>query len=126
MWKPGHCADCGKAFPDHPRGFVGAAGYAATRDGKYICYDCANKRDRAQMAEASSYVAYLSGDGKKLTTWPGGELARVTSERVAPGGFSKLTYVRAVALDGTEWYGKGAGRGMVLRIHRAKARTRVA
>ncbi len=71
---------------------------------------------------AHFYVCYLSSDGKTLTTWTGDELARVTRETSSRTGWqrSSMTHIRAVAPDGSQWHGKGAGRGMCLKIHRVK------
>ena len=81
--------------------------------------------DWRNSPRAERYVCYLSGDGKQLTTWTGDELATVTRETTSRTGFhgSTLTHIRAIAPDGSTWYGKGAGRGMCIMIRRAKAAT---
>jgi hypothetical protein len=115
------CARCGATFPELAGNGV-TTGYATLRDsGERICYACADAQQRADMLTADKYGVYLSSDGKTLTTWTGGELARVTSETTSRTGFhgTKLTHIRAVGA-GAKWYGKGAGRGMCLTIHRAK------
>lgn len=69
------------------------------------------------------YQAYVSGDGKALTLWTGEPIARVTVERKVSGGgfhYGSLYYYRAVAPDGSEWYGRGLGRGMSINLRRAK------
>jgi hypothetical protein len=75
------------------------------------------------MATVDRYFAYVSGDGRELTTWPGETLARVVQER--PCRFSMTgtrgISVRAVAADGAVWYGRGAGRHMAISIKRARA-----
>ena len=120
---PTHCDKCRGELPKHEPGYCGGSGYAVTRSGTVLCYPCSNELEREQMAGAQSYVAYLSSDGKTLTTWPGGELARVVATSASRTGFygSSITYVRAVAPDGSVWYGKGAGRGMILTIRRVKS-----
>lgn len=93
--------------------------------------DATNRR-RSQKEVASflavdspKYVAYVSGDGKYLTTWMGDELARITrSSTSRRRGFSSMPFsvlhVRAVDIRGRHWSGTGAGRNMVIRIRRVK------
>lgn len=119
---PTHCAKCGNDFPPIASNGV-AAGYAITGNGSHICYTCADEQQRADMRQFDKYGAYLSSDGKSLTTWTGSELAKVISEKTVSGGgfhFGSLTAIRAKAPDGSIWYGKGSGRGMLLRIRKAK------
>lgn len=93
-----------------------------------------DNRERSQREVASflagdprKYVAYVSGDGKYLTTWMGDELAKITrsseSKRRGFGGmpFSVL-HVRAVDAKGRHWSGTGSGRNMFIRIRRVKGR----
>lgn len=104
-----------------PRGF--AAGYATrVKDGAKICYDCADRMQREELLVEKEVFGYLSSDGKLITTWTGGELMKVTSEGSARTGFygSRVTYVRAEGPDGSRWYGKNGGRGMSIRMKRAK------
>jgi len=115
-----HCYSCGDTFPSTPP-TGGASGYALYH-GERFCYPCADDRERGFFHTASKFTGYLSSDGTKFTTWTGGELARVaglTESRRA--GFGRgLAYVTAIAPDGSSWHGKGAGRGMVLRMHRSR------
>lgn len=112
-----HCDDCRAAcVPDG-----GATGYARTADGRRICYSCANAAERAAFAAADAYCAYVSSDGRSVTTWPGGALARVTETRRHRGGFGGEYFsVRAVAPDGARWYGRGGGPGMFVRLRRCR------
>lgn len=112
--------DCGHAAT--PDGII--AGYAATCDGKRICIACAENRERSAFAVSDHYFAYLSGDLQKVTTWMGAKLARVVSSSTRRmSGFAgrhTRVFFRAVAEDGSRWYGSGPGGGMYCRIHRAK------
>lgn len=121
------CADCGKAIPKTPTGHVGGTGYALFGETREIvCYPCANTREREAMKAADVYGVYVSSDGQSLTTWTGGVLAFVTREtRIRGAGFhrSDIWTYRAKAPDGSQWYGRGAGRGMCLTIRRSKAGT---
>lgn len=109
------CEDCSSEIPP--------VNHARTAAGKQICLQCADAREREALKSASVYGAYVSGDGKSLTTWPGGILASVTREtRHRGAGFyrSDIWSYRAKAPDGSRWYGRGAGRGMFLTIRRVK------
>lgn len=117
-------ADCGHTYdPPGPNG--GASGYAVTLEGATLCYDCADNLERVDMATHDDMFAYVAGDGRHITTWTGGQLARVTSEsrpdiRHTPtGGRYETIYYVAVAADGSVWRGRGPGRGMYVRLKRA-------
>lgn len=117
-------ADCGHDIPELPAGHVGGTGYATFPDtGETCCYPCANDRERAALQRAQAYFAYLSSDGRRLTTWTDGLLADVTSVHSAPVGFGHDTtryYFKATDLDGCKWYGTSPGPGMYARMRRAK------
>jgi len=121
------CVDCRQLKPVHASG---GTGYARLGDrdpsetNHFVCYDCANVRERADMATADRFVAYLASDGRTITSWPGGPLATVTSERTRRVGFGGCrVYVRAMSPDGVKWYGNGPGRGMFVRLRRLGAKT---
>ena len=111
--------DCGHPESEHSDI---TTGYATCVDGRRICYECAADSDRAHMIGTGRIVAYLSGDGRTVSTWPGVPLMRVTSETVARtasfGYKTTRTYLRAVAPDGTRWHGTSPGRGMFCRMRR--------
>lgn len=116
----GHHATEPTAF--HQNGVPLDSGYAVLPDDTRVCYDCADRLQREDMLVKDEVWGYLSGDGKKFTTWTGGELARVTEEGAARTGWhgKEITYIRAVSPDGRRWYGKNGGRGMALRLKAAK------
>ena len=132
------CADCGKPI-DRPEGTAVGTGYATVpgpsgklwdgnevaNDVRYVCYPCADVRERNDLAAlkpGEAFGAYLAADGKHLTTWTGGVLARITSETTSRTGFhgTKLTHIQAVTPDGKRLHGKGSGRSMFIRIRAAK------
>jgi len=115
-------------------------GHAPTRDdgigtgyasdwitGATYCYPCADARERAAFADASMtgapFAAYVSAAGD-LTTWTGGVLAsRVTAAHgVSRSGWhgSEVHSWRFRAADGSFWYGRNGGPGMVITVRRAK------
>ena len=112
--------DCGHA--SKPEGI--AAGYARTEDGKKICYDCASKPDIEAVERGEEVFAYVSSDGKQITTWPGNPLMRVTYNGTARTGFygSTIHYIRAVAPNGREYYGKNGGNGMWIKMKPRKVK----
>lgn len=99
-------------------------GYGTDKDGKRSCYTCCQAGDIKTMQETGRIDAYLSSDSKTITNWPGMPLARVTEAwETSAGGFKRgmnITRVRAIAADGTRWYGSGPGAGMYIRLRRAK------
>ncbi|MFE3105321.1 hypothetical protein [Nocardia tengchongensis] len=81
-------ADCGHEYTNtdaHGRAGIGP-GYAIdpTTDQSH-CYRCSDDRTRADLDSLTHgpgrVAAYVSNDGRTLTTWNGGELARVIDHR---------------------------------------------
>lgn len=117
--------DCGHAAtPD------GLASGKATdpRTGHTMCYPCANQHEAGAMSQAERYTAYLSGDGKRITTWTGGTLATVVSYGISSplctpsGGEYRREYVRAKTPDGTLWYGTKSDQVGAINLRRLKQR----
>jgi hypothetical protein len=115
----GGILECGHVESPHSEY---TTGYGTDAQGKRHCYNCCTALDLATMRDTGRIDAYLSSDGETITTWPGGILARVTSEREgSAGGFLRgvtVTRVDAIADDGSLWYGRGPGRGMYIRLRR--------
>ena len=121
------CLDCRRLYPVETSG---GTGYAVLGDrdpsevNHFVCYGCADSRERADMATADRFFAYLSSDGRTVTTWTGAALADVTSERERRVGFGGCrVYVRATDRTGRKWYGNGPGRGMYVRLRRLGPKT---
>jgi len=91
-------------------------GYATARDtGKRSCYSCAEELERADMATAKRFSAYLSSDNMSITTWTGGKLGRVT--RMTRN--DRQTFVRVTDIHGKEWAGIGpAENGTYVSLRR--------
>lgn len=100
------------------------AGYATDANtGKTMCYPCADSRQAAEMSAApEKFVAYVDCDGKNITTWSGGVLARVTYHTTSRTGWyrSQIHYWGARDADGRYWYGRNGGPGMVIQLRRYK------
>jgi hypothetical protein len=136
--------DCGHLTTrtDFRPGYSGGSGYATTPEGKRICYPCADDREREHLRTDDRIVGYLqvydrtivsynggiyryNPGGSKVTTWPGGDLMRVTSlkrTRHNIGGF--IFRLTAIDVHGQHWYGTSPGPGMYCRMRKAVQRPR--
>jgi hypothetical protein len=116
--------DCGhwsepSLVMDPNGGIGGAAGYATTADGRRICYADADAAQRDELRTAARFTAYLSGDGKTVTTWSGGTLGRVTAQWESKR--ARKTYVRVTDVHGGTWSGQGpAESGTYVSLRRVK------
>lgn len=94
-------------------------GYARTSEGRTLCYSCADDAQRADIQTADRFTAYVSTDGRTLTTWSGGTLGRVqqiSAPAYTPtGGEYRYVYARAAGVD---WWGRGGGPGMYVNLRR--------
>lgn len=111
------CADCGAVKPCPAEPGAAPSGYAVFTDpGRgevLLCYDCADKRQIADLLDRSKpFGAYLSSDGRTVTTWTGGALGRVT--RWNPCRLTRVSYthgreyrsIHVVDVHGAHWYGR--------------------
>lgn len=95
--------DCGHA-PTPTSG--SGTGYATdSTTGETKCYACADQYEIDLLRTADRFVAYLSLDSKRITTWTGGTLGTVT--RATDSAPAKKTYVRVTDVHGIDWYGVG-------------------
>jgi hypothetical protein len=111
--------DCGHppTVPHNPM----TSGTAHTQDGREICCACADNEQRAALATATEYAGYVDRKRKQITTWTGGKLATLTDTWTIWNNFGgDLLCWNAVDDSGREWYGKGAGDGMITRMHLRK------
>lgn len=114
------CAACGGVFDVQTSG---ATGYACRPDGGLICYPCADRGQRDELRDRSKpFCAYVSGDGKTVTTWTGGKLMDITDSR--PCALTRRSYthsaesyrsIRARDVHGREWAGRGSP-GIAIRL----------
>ena len=112
------CNDCGCKKPIKHDGGTGFAEW----DGKLVCYDCADIRQREELKDRSKpFTGYLGE--RNVTTWTGGELMRVTREtdwKIFGSHFHRGSCVHAIDCHGKHWYGRGAGRGMCITLRPCK------
>lgn len=123
------CVDCRQmksVQTDGGTGYATLVGPDASDVNHVACYTCADVRERRDMASAERFVAYLSSDGRRVTSWSGGTLADVVWSRGVRmpgfGGGDAATFIRARAADGSTWSGRGPGRGMYVRLRRVGRR----
>lgn len=117
------CDYCGAECLRDPNGC--STGYAHTvGKASKVCFHCAEESERHIFQTADKYTAYHgSGSPEYVTTWTGGKLARIVSKRLtnkpcAMGG--TWYYIRAIAPNGTRWWGYSAGNGCYCRLYRYK------
>lgn len=116
--------DCGHV-PTPPTAFYGngiptTPGYAVRPDDSRVCYACADADQLARAADPATRVlyAYVTSDGRTVSTWTGGELARVVAHGYSPrAAFGHgLNYWTVRTADGRRWHGSNAGPGMLIRL----------
>lgn len=111
--------DCGHLESDHSSC---TRGYSTDNEGRTYCYECSKAADIAYLTKHSRLAAYLSSDGKRITTWPGLTIATVTGSHVVDFGYCRnQVSFDAVMDDGTQLYGRGPGKGMYCRLRVRKA-----
>lgn len=114
--------DCGHVASPHGEH---TTGYGTLPDGTNHCWDCCTAQDLASIAKGEKFVGYLDLEGRsfggKVTNWPGRELLRVTAytkyQAWGFGGYHTMYSVRAVDRDGRQWWGRGPGPGMYIRMY---------
>lgn len=116
--------DCGHPPTPQPPG-TGGTGTAHFPDGRTACYACSDDHERVRLATAVKVYGYLSGDGRAIMTWPGGNLASVTTSTTRRVGFRagngkrpERVYFTAVDASGTAWHGQSAGPNMCATMRR--------
>ena len=96
-------------------------GTAYTKDGREICWTCADVEQRESLKIERHVMAYLNHDRSQLTTWTGGLLARITCAWQVYNNFAgRIWRFRAVDVHGQKWYGTSPGPNMYARMHKVK------
>jgi len=104
-------------------------GTASCRDrhGGSLCRACAHASDLATfLASEDRAFGYVSGDGKHVTSWGGGNLAIITPcskvrRRYTPsGGMYEQQTFRARDATGRMWAGVGPGPNMYAKLKRVR------
>lgn len=116
----GDMLDCGHAYV-RPVDSLGT-GYARTHDSRVICYDHADDEQRADLAKADQFTAYVNSEGREMITWSGGHLGWTMQHRISRAGFngSEIHSWQFTTPSGT-FYGRNGGPGMVITVKRAKS-----
>lgn len=116
------CCDCGAVRLFRLKG---GTGYARVDGNQLCCYECADARQREDLRDQSKpFYAYVSGDGRKVITWNGGELGTVYNYAESSSGWRGSTIARFRVRDvhGNYWQGRGGGRGMCCTLRKLKGR----
>ena len=114
---------CSSCWHQKPVQFSGGTGYGQDKAGLLHCYECCTKQDREAMRDQSKpFYCYLSSDGKRVTSWPGGELGAVHSLGFSRSGWNGSEIARFHVRDvwGQWWSGRGAGRGIACTLRKMK------
>ena len=113
-----YVCDCGHTESKHSD-FT--RGYSTDREGRTSCYPCTLNLEITEIKETGRAIAYLSGDSKRVTNWPGhtisNEVYILSESRDNFGG--NRTYLR-FRLDDEVYSGFALGAGMYLRARKTK------
>ncbi len=110
--------DCGHEPSPHS---THTTGTGHTPEGKEICWSCCNEGERTALKLSDKYLAYLSGNGLLIITWPGGKLGDVTYLRESwhnIGG--KLLHLRMTDVHGQKWFGTSPSKGSYCKLRKIK------
>jgi hypothetical protein len=92
----------------------------------YACNASTSAQEVAEFKtrEAAPYTAYLSSDGKRITTWTGETLGAIisTGTPIKSRGWDTNTHTpfRARCIDGRVYFGRHNGGGVYLRMRPLK------
>lgn len=125
MTTPLRVLDCGHG--PTPNSSPGTGIAVDSKTGEEMCYACGDERERGRIETVDEFVGYVNEERRVITTWPGGELAKIRHlhtgavQYTPSGGRYRMRTVEAVTPDGVHWRGKG-GDGMdVITMRRVKA-----
>ena len=114
---------CSSCWQHKPVSREGGTGYGVDNEGRLHCYECCAKNDREQMKDQSRpFFAYLSGDGKTVSNWPGSPLGKVYNLGFSRSGWhgSKIYRFHVRDVHGRWWQGWGPGEGMYCTLRKIK------
>ena len=101
-------------------------GTAHLADGREVCWECADNMQREDLKERKPVCAYVSIDGKRITTWSGGILMKVTHSATCKLTRVSFTHdrrsyrsIHARDVHGALWYGRGSA-GVLIRMRPVK------
>lgn len=117
-----NCRKCGNGELQTARNSTGT-GYALTVNHEMLCYRCADEMQRADMLDRSRpFNCYISGDGKRATTWTGGALGEVVHADYSTNGWhgSRVYSYRVRDVHGNMWHGRNGGAGMCITLRPMK------
>jgi hypothetical protein len=118
--------ECGHAPTPTPI-TTGYATWVAGEKEERLCFPCADARMREQLRTDTRFTGYVNSAGTHVTTWTGGELAKVTSvqcgrPRYTPtGGYYRMRHVTARTPDGRRWSGRGSDAYDVINLREVRS-----
>lgn len=79
--------------------------------------------ERWRMSRADVWYGYMSADQKRVTTWTGVVLGRITSatigrKRWSRQGYYRMRYVQVTATDNSLWWGRASAEQDLIVMHR--------
>ena len=91
------------------------------------CYPCSDalQCEALTLPGTVAFVAYVDADDRGVSTWTGGQLARVVGAPKLVYNTFAGTYLKAYRLqtpDGRFWHGRGLGEGCALTFRVSKWR----
>jgi hypothetical protein len=92
--------ECGHAPSPHGEH---TTGYGVDIHGARFCYECAAKRDRADMLATGRATLYLTDKG--LTNWPGSLFIIVSERKTGRHNMARVRYDVWFTFGGAEWHG---------------------
>lgn len=116
--------ECATCWLQLPVGEGVGTGYGADKSGRLHCYACCTKLDVELMRKHEGpFYCYVAGDGRRVTTWPGGTLGQIHDYGESPSGWGRSTIARFRVRDlhGCWWAGRGAGLGMACTLRPIKS-----
>jgi hypothetical protein len=113
------CQETGKTFIAARVGCT--TNYARDGQGNVFSDAGVDIRERKEIAKhVGAFTCYLSGDGRSVTGWKGNKLGTVDQISFGGGFGGRMAHVRVTDVYGGLWYGKGAGKGMVITLRPCK------
>ncbi|MEU0218722.1 hypothetical protein ABZ281_28100 [Streptomyces sp. NPDC006265] len=118
--------ECGHAPTPSPN-TTGYATWVAGEQEERLCFPCADARMREQIRNDVRFTGYVNSAGTHITTWTGGELAKVTGvrrgrQRSTPtGGYYRMRHVTAKTPDGRRWSGRGSAAWDVINLREVRS-----
>lgn len=116
------CCDCGAVRMFDLSGKSCGTGYARVDGNQLCCYACTDARQREEMRKRPArFGAYISRNGRNLTTWSGGILGNVVNESHHRNNWGAWIHCYTIRdVHGKYWHGRNAGPNMCIVVRPSK------